>query len=167
MSNRGKAIHIREPDRRFWNTEEALKGLLDGSLEAAVFWRAIPSPFLEEAFRTGKIELLSIDRESLDGLRINQPFLVPATIPAYVYPNQDVPVSAIAVKAMLVASTSVEANLVEDILRVIFENIPDLIAHHPRASDISPDAAFRLKDGMSIDLHPGAERFFRSLSDGG
>jgi TRAP-type uncharacterized transport system substrate-binding protein len=56
--------------------------------------------------------------------------------------------------------------IVEDILRVIFANIPDLIAHHPRASDISPDNAFRLEDGMAIDLHPGAERFFRSLSAG-
>ncbi len=160
-------IHIREPDSRLWETREAIKGLLDGSLAAAIIWRAIPSPFLEEGFRTGKVELLSIDRQSLSGLRINQPFMVPGTIPAHVYPNQDMPVSTIAVKAMLAASSSVEADLVEDILRMIFTNIPDLIAHHPRAYDISPGTAFRLEDGMPIDLHPGAERFFHSLSDAG
>lgn len=93
--------------------------------------------------------------------------MVPVTIHAGVYPNQEAPVSTIAVKAMLAASASVEADLVEDMLRVMLTNIPDLIVHHLRASDISPDNAFRLDDDMSVDLHPGAEKVFRSLSEGG
>jgi TRAP-type uncharacterized transport system substrate-binding protein len=42
--------------------------------------------------------------------------------------------------------------------------MPDLIARHPAAADINVKKRPTLDDGLSIDLHPGAERFFRSTS---
>jgi TRAP-type uncharacterized transport system substrate-binding protein len=75
------------------------------------------------------------------------------------------PVSSVAVKATLVASTSLDADLVERITEVVFSSIADLIAHHPRAADIDPDRAQRLEDGMAIDLHPGAERYRLARAD--
>lgn len=135
--------------------------LLDGSVQAAIFWRALPAPFARDMFATGQFELVPVAAELIAGLRSRQPFLTPVTIPALTYPNQDAPVSAVAVKAMLVAHSSLDADLVYEITRAVFGNVADLIAHHPRAADIDPDRAQGLEDGMAIDLHPGAERYRR------
>ena len=119
----------------------------------------MPAPFVRDLFVTGDFELVPIARELIEGLRTGQPFLTPVTIPALTYPNQDEPVSSVAVKATLVAASSVDADLVYRITDAVFSNVADLMAHHPRATDIDPDRAQRLEDGMAIDLHPGAARY--------
>jgi hypothetical protein len=134
--------------------------LLDGSLQAGILWRGIPAPAFEELFKSGQVALLSLDAESLRGLRVSNPFLVTFTIPAHVYANQETDVSTIGAKAMLVGRPDLDDATVDRILDAIFSSIPDLIAHHPRASEISLAHAFRLDDGLSIDLHPAAKKFF-------
>lgn len=138
------------------------RSLLDGSLDAAVLWRGIPAPAFEELFKSGQVKLLSLDAASLRGLRVSNPFLVPFTIPAHVYANQDADVSTIAAKAMLVGRRELDDATVGQILNAIFSSIPDLIAHHPRAAEITLSQAFGVDYGLSIDLHPGARKFFDS-----
>lgn len=86
--------------------------------------------------------------------------MVPTTIPARVYPKQERDVTSVAVKAMLVARASLDDDVVERVLESIFDGIADLIAYHPRAAQISLAKAYRLEDGLTIDLHPAAKRFF-------
>ncbi len=135
--------------------------LLSGGLQVSMQWTAAPYPPLQQLFRGGEVQFLSIDPEVAQGLHANQPFLVPATIRAATYANQPDAVSTVAVKALLVGAASLDADLVYRLLEAIFANIPDLIAQHPRAADISPTTAFGLDNGMPIDLHPGAARFWR------
>jgi TRAP transporter TAXI family solute receptor len=139
---------------------DAARQVGDGTLDAAITFRAIPAPAFEEVFRSGRVALLSLDAEALRGLRVANPFLVQIQIPAHVYATQDSAVSSVGVKAMLVGRADLDDGTVEQALTAIFSSIPDLIAHHPRASEISLANAFRLEDGLSIDLHPAARRFF-------
>jgi len=135
--------------------------LLSGGLHASMQWVAGPYPPLQALFRSGEVQLVSIDPEAVLGLQANQPFLLPATIPAGTYANQPEAVSTVGVKSLLVGATSLDEDLVYRLMEAIFANIPDLIAQYPRAADISPTTAFGLGNGMPIDLHPGAERFWR------
>jgi TRAP transporter TAXI family solute receptor len=145
---------------------DAARQLLDGSLHALITWRAIPAPAFEDVFKSGQVSLLSLDAESTRGLRVANPFLVPVVIPAHVYANQDAAVSTVSAKAMLVARADLEDATVTRILEAIFSSIPDLIAHHPRASEINLVTAWRLDEGMSIDLHPAARKFFERAAQG-
>jgi TRAP-type uncharacterized transport system substrate-binding protein len=43
-------------------------------------------------------------------------------------------------------------------------HIPDLIARHPMASEIDLSKRPTVADGMSIELHPGAEMFYQRAS---
>ena len=122
------------------------------------------------------IQAIRLDRDRLsgewalreDGLWMQQghrpKLLLPGRIPAGTYPNQTAPVDTVVVKAMLVGQASLDDRFVTDLLAALFANVPDLIAAHPRAAEISVDTAFRLEDGMSIPLHPAAERFWRGRS---
>jgi uncharacterized protein len=139
----------------------SLESLLDGRLDAYITWRGLPIPDVAQAFATGKLRLIPLDLESLQGLRLKHPFLVPWTIPARVYPHQDSPVPTVSGRILLLASRSLSSEVVERILRAIAAQMPDLIARHPAAAEINVKKKPTVDDGLSIDLHPGAERFFQ------
>jgi TRAP transporter TAXI family solute receptor len=101
----------------------------------------------------------------VQGLRLHHPFLVPWTIPARAYPHQEAPVSTVSARILLLGARSLSPELVEQMLRAIAEHMPDLIARHPAAADFQVNRRPTLADGLSIDLHPGAERFFASVSE--
>jgi TRAP transporter TAXI family solute receptor len=144
--------------------EASLSGVLDGSLDAFITWRAAPVPQVSKAMASGRLRLLQIDRELVEGLRRNHPFLIPLTLPAGTYPAQDASASTVACKMLLVASTSVPPRVVDQILTTIAARIPDLIARHPMASEIDLSKRPTVADGMSIELHPGAEMFYQRAS---
>lgn len=142
----------------------SLENLLEGRLDAKIDWRGMPVPDFAQAFVTGKLRLIPLDLESLQGLRLKHPFLVPWTIPARVYPHQDSPVPTVSARMLLLASSALSADLVDQVLRSIAAHMPDLIARHPAAAEINVTRKPTLDEGLSINLHPGAERFFESSS---
>jgi TRAP transporter TAXI family solute receptor len=146
---------------RFIDFAPSLESLLDGRLDAYITWRGLPIPDVTQAFSTGKLRLIPLDPESVQGLRLKHPFLVPWTIPARVYPHQESPVPTVSGRILLLASRSLSAEVVERILRAIAAQMPDLIARHPAAAEINVTKKPTVDDGLSIDLHPGAERFFQ------
>lgn len=149
---------------QFMDFAPSLVNLLEGRLDAYITWRGMPTPDVAQAFTTGKLRLIPLDLESLQGLRLKHPFLVPWTIPARVYLHQDSSVPTVSGRILLLASRSLSSDLVEQVLRAIAAHMPDLIARHPAATDINVKKKPTLDDGLSIDLHAGAERFFQSVS---
>jgi TRAP transporter TAXI family solute receptor len=132
-------------------------------IDAYVTWRGVPVPDLSDAFASGEFRLVPVEAESLQGLRLKHPFLLPWTIPARVYANQTSPVPTVSARMVLVGSRSLSPDVVEQILRAIDAHLPDLVARHPAAAQINVKTRPILEDGLSIDLHPGAERFFGSI----
>ena len=60
--------------------------------------------------------------------------------------------------AMLVATDKVDEKLGYDITKALFDNIEKLQAAHSAAKQITKESA---KDGMSIELNAGAERYYK------
>jgi TRAP transporter TAXI family solute receptor len=142
----------------------SLADVREGRLDAYITWRGVPVPDFTESFATGKLRLIAVDPASIQGLRVKHPFLVPWTIPAHVYPHQDLPVSTVSARMLLVASRSLSSDVVEHVMRAVRAHMPDLIARHPAAADMNLKKRPTFDDGLSIDLHPGAERFFQVAS---
>lgn len=142
----------------------SLKGLLEGRLDAYITWRGLPIPDVAQEFATGKLRLIPLDLESVQSLHLKHPFLVPWAIPARMYPHQESSVPTISGRILLLASSSLSSDLAERVLRTIATGLPDLIARHPAAAQFNVKKRPTLDDGLSIDLHPGAERFFQSVS---
>jgi TRAP transporter TAXI family solute receptor len=142
----------------------SLAAVLDGSLDAYISWRAAPVAEISKAMESGRLRLVGVDRELVEGLRLNHPFLIPLTIPKGTYRHQDDSVSTVSCKMLLVASRSVPPRVVDQILTAIATHIPDLIARHPIASEIDLKKRPTVAEGMSIELHPGAEMFYERAS---
>jgi len=91
--------------------------------------------------------------------KLGAPF-VPGIIPAGTYEGQTEDVPTVAVMNFFVTHEDVSEETAYQMTKLMFENLPTLVAAHKSASNISLETALT---GMPIPLHPGAERYYREV----
>ena len=84
------------------------------------------------------------------------PFYAKTVIPAGTYDKQDADITTVAIRAMLVARADVAEDVVYELMTEMFGNLDALATGHAKFANLSLETA---KDGVSIDYHPGAEKF--------
>jgi TRAP transporter TAXI family solute receptor len=89
--------------------------------------------------------------------KVGAPY-VKATIPANTYTGQTEPVQAAAVINYLVTRSDLKDELVYQMTKQVFDNLPELQAAHSAAKDIKLEEALK---GMPVPVHPGAERYLK------
>jgi hypothetical protein len=87
-------------------------------------------------------------------------FYTVTPVPANTYQGVTSDVKTVSVKSMLAVSSKLPSALVYDLLKALYSNTDRLVAAHKKGADIKIDTA---KAGMSIPLHPGAEKFFKDM----
>jgi TRAP transporter TAXI family solute receptor len=83
---------------------------------------------------------------------------ISAEIPAGTYEGQTEAVKTVAIVNFLVTHEDVSEETAYQMTKLLFENLPAMVAAHSAARAISLEKAL---DGMPVPLHPGAERFYR------
>ena len=135
---------------------EAADFLRDGRVDAAFFTVGIGASVIDELSVMTDIYLVNIVGDIAQSLMDTYPFYASVTIPGDTYSN--VPeADTIAVLSMIVTREDIDADLVYDFMRGIFDNIDVIHGAHDVGRLVTLDTAL---DGMSVPLHPGAERFF-------
>ena len=81
-------------------------------------------------------------------------------IPAGTYEGQAADVETAAVGNFLITSSAVSDETAYQMTKLLFENLPQLVAAHAAAKAIDPKKAL---DGMPVPLHPGAERYYKEV----
>jgi hypothetical protein len=89
--------------------------------------------------------------------KIGAPY-VAATIPAGTYEGQAEDVATAAIGNFLVTHADVPEETVYQMTKLVYDNLPTLVAAHAAAKAIKADGALT---GMPVPLHPGAERYFK------
>ncbi len=89
--------------------------------------------------------------------KIGAPY-VAATIPAGTYEGQTADVETAAVGNFLITHSGVSDETAYQMTKLLFENLPQMVAAHAAAKRIDPAKAL---DGMPVPLHPGAERYYK------
>lgn len=147
---------LRVATRTSWVT--AVDQLRAGLVDAAFFTTALGAPAIADALESDKLALIGVGRSASETLERKFPFYTPGEIPADTYKRQGHAVAVPAVKAMLVARSGLSEDFVYRFTKAVFENLPQLHAAHPAARSLTLQTALV---GISLPLHPGAERFFR------
>lgn len=136
---------------------EAANSLKDGNIDAGFITAGFPTAAVQDIAAQHNVVLIPVSNEIADQLIKQYPFYTKVTIPAGTYQKQDADVQSLAVKAMLVATDAMDEQTAYDITKAIYSNLDKLKAAHSVGALITLESA---KDGISIPLHPGAEKFF-------
>ncbi|MDO5724959.1 MAG: TAXI family TRAP transporter solute-binding subunit [Tissierellia bacterium] len=136
---------------------EATDQIKNGQVDAAFVVAAIPSSSVTELATTHDIHLVPIAEDKANALIADYPYYTYMDIQPGDYKGQEEPVAAVAVQAMLIVNESMDEDLVYNLTKNMFENLNVIEESHARGKDITLESAL---EGMSIELHPGAKKFF-------
>lgn len=144
---------------QYLSFNEASSNLKDGNIDAAFVTAGHPTAAVQDISATKAIAVVSIGDDLASKLMSQYPFYTKTVIPAGTYRGVDANVSTVAVKAMLAVSDKLESDVVQKMLKSLFENNDRLSAAHRAGAMVTKDTA---RDGMSLPLHQGAEKFYGS-----
>lgn len=136
------------------NYTEAAKELENGTIDAFFCTAGVQTAAITNlAQRTG-IRFLNVDSAAAARLKKSYPVYDSCIIAAGTYPGQEEDVSTVGVKAVLLASDSVSAEVVEELTALLFEEQQELDFALPVELITDADAAVA---GISVPFHKGAE----------
>lgn len=136
---------------------EAANSLKDGNIDAGFITAGFPTAAVQDISAQHNVVLISVDDATADKLIEQYPFYTKVTIPAGTYQKQEADVQSLAVKAMLVTTEQMDEQTAYDITKAIYTNLDKLKAAHSVGALITKETA---KEGVSIPMHAGAEKFF-------
>ncbi len=135
---------------------ESADFLRDGRIDAAFYTTGIGAAVIDELALMADVVLVNIEGAVAEQLMDEYPFYSTVTIPADSYNN--VPeANTLTVLAMVVCREDISEDLIYEFISGIFDNIETIHNAHPAGQMVTLETAL---DGMSIPLHPGAEKFF-------
>lgn len=142
----------------FLSFSEGVTALKDRTVDCAVVGAGIPTAAVIAAAASIEISLLSIDKEIYAKFSKDYPFLGTNIIPSGLYKGVNEDVFTVASPALLSVLETISEDVVYEITKAIFDHINILAETHVQGKNIRLETAL---NGMSIPLHPGAEKYYR------
>ena len=141
-------------------SSEQVKALCDGKIDAFGYSVGFPNGAMEQAATCGAKALpINLTGGPVQGLIDGADYYASATIPAGTYTGQKKDVTTFGVKATVVTSNAVEADLVFLVVKAVFENFDDFRKQHPAFAPLKKEDM--IADGLSAPLHEGAIRYYK------
>lgn len=134
---------------------EAAEGLKNMQIDAAFITAGFPTSAVTEIATVRDITIVTVDK--IEELAADYPFYTEQIIPAGTYPGQDTDIETVAVMAMLAVRSDLDEEIVYQCTKAILEGTDELAKAHAKGAMVTADTGLA---GMSIPLHPGAERFY-------
>lgn len=139
----------------------------EGKLDGFFYVGGHPAPAIAQLSEALDIRLIPMAANFVERLHKTEPYYFPATIPAAAYKGvEDTP--TLAVHTLLVVNQALPEDLAYNILRALWHKTARVMlsSGHSQGKMIRLETAL---DGVSIPLHPGAQRYYAEaglLKDG-
>jgi hypothetical protein len=141
-------------------TRQAADYLVDGRLDAYFATTAVGAAgIIDTAVRVPSV-IVPIKGRRAKKLMKEYAFYAEDTVPPGIYKGVDKPVDTVAVMAMMVARADLEDDIVYAIVKATYEDLDQVKKAHAKFKVIDVK---RSQMGMSVPLHPGAERYFKEV----
>jgi TRAP transporter TAXI family solute receptor len=133
--------------------------LCDNKIDGFFYGVGHPSANIQDPTTTCGAKLVSITGPAIDKLVADKPYYAKVTIPANLYKNNPQATDTYGVLATMVSSTAVPDETVYQLVKAVFDNFNEFKSLHPAFAALDP--AKMVKDGNSVPLHPGAEKYYK------
>jgi uncharacterized protein len=128
------------------------------------FWTTIgyPGSSVIDVAQNRDINLVPFSDEEVKTVVEKYPYYVKATIPGGIYKGVDEDIQTLAVMAIWAVDSEIDDDIIYEVTKALFdeENLVRVHQAHLKAASITLEKAL---DGISIPLHPGAERFYKEV----
>lgn len=106
------------------------------------------------------LKFLSLNQDIVQKTKEQYPYYVEGLIPKNTYSGQPDDVKGVAIKGIIVCSKDMDTDLVYRLTKTIFDHLDEIKEVTPLVKDMSLQKAI---EGISIPLHPGAEKYYSEL----
>ena len=142
----------------FQPTDQIVKKLGEKEIDAVFSSNPLMMFTARALSETVPLRVLPIGRPEVNKLRGEiHPFLRPVTVAANQLHGQDQPVETLGTEWVLVCNSNLSEDLVYQLTREFFAQLPAMAREHGEAALIDPEEA----PATPIPLHPGAARYYR------
>ena len=141
----------------FEPTDSLVPKLGSGEIDAVFSANPLMLVAAQALSQTVPLRLVPIGRGVINQLRGSYPFLRPVTVAAHQLSGQSHPVETLGAEWLLVCRSDLSEDLVYQLTRTFFDQLPALARDHGEAALIDPEQA----PATPIPLHAGAARYYR------
>jgi len=144
----------------FLSFAEGVTALKDRTVDCAIVGSGLPTAAVIDAAASMDISLIPVDKEIYEKFSKDYPFLGSNIIPAGLYNGVNEDVFTVASPALLSVREDISEDVVYEVVKAIFEHLDALVETHAQGKNIKLETAL---NGMSIPLHPGAEKYYKEV----
>ena len=138
---------------------EQSKALCDNKIDAMVFTVGHPSGSVKEATTPCDSVLVNVTGPEIDKLVKDNDYYRMATVPGGMYRGTDTDTQTFGVGATFVTSAKVDADIIYNVVKAVFENFDQFKKLHPAFAVLKKEEM--IKDGLSAPLHDGAAKYYK------
>ncbi len=140
---------------------ERSQALCDNKIDAFIYMVGHPNGSIKEATTSCNAKLVPATGEQIDKIVADNPYYAFSTVPAGMYRGTDQDVNSFGVAATMVTTADVSDEVAYTVAKAVFENFDTFKRLHPAFANLKKENM--VKDGLSIPLHPGAEKYYREI----
>ncbi|AOV08430.1 TAXI family TRAP transporter solute-binding subunit [Sporosarcina ureilytica] len=133
---------------------ESQESIQSGQIDAAFVTAGTPTGAVEGLNAVAKVFIVPIEDAKAEELIEKYPYYAKEVIPSGTYGSTE-DTNAVSVGAMLVVKNELPEDLVYEITKAIYDNASKLT--HDKGQYIKAETGL---DGVGIDIHPGAQKYF-------
>lgn len=133
---------------------ESTDGLQSGQIDAAFITAGTPTSAVEALNATTKVNIIGLDAGKADEIIAKYPYYAKDTVKAGTYGIAN-DVETVSVLAMLAVKKDLPEDVVYSMTKAIYDNTNKI--SHDKGRFIKAETGL---DGISIDIHPGAQKYF-------
>ncbi|WP_224333421.1 TAXI family TRAP transporter solute-binding subunit [Haloprofundus halobius] len=156
-----EAVGIQDYTEQNTDFSQAAEQIQNGDVDAAFVVGGWPVGAIEDLANNSNIRIVEISGDAREQVKEAGSYFADDEIPAGTYSGIDEPVQTVAVQAMIATNEEQSEEVVQSVTEAIFENTDEI---NIKQEFITVESA---QDGMSIDLHPGAQAYFDEADTGG
>jgi TRAP transporter TAXI family solute receptor len=140
---------------------ERSQALCDNKIDAFIYMVGHPNGSIKEATTSCNAKLVPATGAQIDKIVADNPYYAFSSVPGGMYRGSDEDVNSFGVAATMVTSSDVSDEVAYTVAKAVFENFDTFKRLHPAFANLKKENM--VKDGLSIPLHPGAERYFKEV----
>lgn len=133
--------------------------LCSNQVDAIVYVVGHPSKAIQQAMNGCSTTLVPVVDNAIDKLVKQYSYYTYSTIPAGLYTPKQPDVTTFGVAATFVTSEDIDAEVVYQVVKAVFDNLLQFKRAHPAFKQLKPKNMIR--DGLTAPLHRGAVRYYQ------